>query len=142
MPLSPELTYMLALLADIYTPILLLIALMALVRFWRAGSKWPFVQFVNAVVVVYVLMFADIYFQFWAQWGLDYSTHLAAAFALVAIISLHKSILFNSLSILSLISYGCLMKLLNYHSWADMACLLYTSPSPRDRQKSRMPSSA
>ena len=28
--------------------------------------------------------------------------------------------------------------------WLDMlcACLLYTSPSPRDRQKSRMPSSA
>ena len=24
----------------------------------------------------------------------------------------------------------------------DMNCLLYTSPSPRDRQKSRMPSSA
>ena len=24
----------------------------------------------------------------------------------------------------------------------NMACLLYTSPSPRDRQKSRMPSSA
>ena len=24
----------------------------------------------------------------------------------------------------------------------DVACLLYTSPSPRDRQKSRMPSSA
>ena len=28
---------------------------------------------------------------------------------------------------------------LNFESWA---CLLYTSPSPRDRQKSRMPSSA
>ena len=27
-------------------------------------------------------------------------------------------------------------------SRADGACLLYTSPSPRDRQKSRMPSSA
>ena len=25
---------------------------------------------------------------------------------------------------------------------SDRACLLYTSPSPRDRQKSRMPSSA
>ena len=25
---------------------------------------------------------------------------------------------------------------------AAVACLLYTSPSPRDRQKSRMPSSA
>ena len=24
----------------------------------------------------------------------------------------------------------------------DITCLLYTSPSPRDRQKSRMPSSA
>ena len=27
-------------------------------------------------------------------------------------------------------------------SRAGVACLLYTSPSPRDRQKSRMPSSA
>ena len=28
-------------------------------------------------------------------------------------------------------------------SWIDLhGCLLYTSPSPRDRQKSRMPSSA
>ena len=27
-------------------------------------------------------------------------------------------------------------------SWWDYRCLLYTSPSPRDRQKSRMPSSA
>ena len=26
--------------------------------------------------------------------------------------------------------------------WDDLGCLLYTSPSPRDRQKSRMPSSA
>ena len=28
------------------------------------------------------------------------------------------------------------------YSTADYSCLLYTSPSPRDRQKSRMPSSA
>ena len=27
-------------------------------------------------------------------------------------------------------------------SYEDWICLLYTSPSPRDRQKSRMPSSA
>ena len=26
--------------------------------------------------------------------------------------------------------------------WVALACLLYTSPSPRDRQKTRMPSSA
>ena len=30
----------------------------------------------------------------------------------------------------------------NYASYLDSICLLYTSPSPRDRQKSRMPSSA
>ena len=28
------------------------------------------------------------------------------------------------------------------HLALDVTCLLYTSPSPRDRQKSRMPSSA
>ena len=29
-----------------------------------------------------------------------------------------------------------------YRMYDENACLLYTSPSPRDRQKSRMPSSA
>ena len=33
-------------------------------------------------------------------------------------------------------------ELLKDASAEDMSCLLYTSPSPRDRQKSRMPSSA
>ena len=28
------------------------------------------------------------------------------------------------------------------YKWGFETCLLYTSPSPRDRQKSRMPSSA
>ena len=38
-----------------------------------------------------------------------------------------------------------MLKELNYKSLDDLiksTCLLYTSPSPRDRQKSRMPSSA
>ena len=35
-----------------------------------------------------------------------------------------------------------LSKLYNEHMGEYYACLLYTSPSPRDRQKSRMPSSA
>ena len=33
-------------------------------------------------------------------------------------------------------------RLVNGVAMWDVACLLYTSPSPRDRQKSRMPSSA
>ena len=31
---------------------------------------------------------------------------------------------------------------LHVHSADDLSCLLYTSPSPRDRTRSRMPSSA
>ena len=30
----------------------------------------------------------------------------------------------------------------NWDAWASSTCLLYTSPSPRDRVRSRMPSSA
>ena len=40
----------------------------------------------------------------------------------------------SNLSEISLALVGCLLVL--------FGCLLYTSPSPRDRQKSRMPSSA
>ena len=38
---------------------------------------------------------------------------------------------------LAAVSYFFLKKLVE-----QISCLLYTSPSPRDRQKSRMPSSA
>ena len=43
----------------------------------------------------------------------------------------------------SILSVGTLIVFLMAHKWLSReACLLYTSPSPRDRQKSRMPSSA
>ena len=34
------------------------------------------------------------------------------------------------------------LKRVNWPTYSTLTCLLYTSPSPRDRQKSRMPSSA
>ena len=37
---------------------------------------------------------------------------------------------------------GAMGLVINKPTEVDLACLLYTSPSPRDRQKSRMPSSA
>ena len=37
---------------------------------------------------------------------------------------------------------GAISMRLNHHTKNVTGCLLYTSPSPRDRQKSRMPSSA
>ena len=44
----------------------------------------------------------------------------------------------------SVINLGCdTEESVDYPDFAHpLACLLYTSPSPRDRQKSRMPSSA
>ena len=38
--------------------------------------------------------------------------------------------------------YDDVVSLLTVDSDGTVTCLLYTSPSPRDRQKSRMPSSA
>ena len=41
------------------------------------------------------------------------------------------------------VAFPCCLVELSYPGAENMsACLLYTSPSPRDRQKSRMPSSA
>ena len=66
--------------------------------------------------------------------------------------------LFSSLALASLVEEAAftkvtaqVLKQLNYQFTCDQyaaeygkvyTCLLYTSPSPRDRQKSRMPSSA
>ena len=38
--------------------------------------------------------------------------------------------------------FGKDFKCIGINKWSFCICLLYTSPSPRDRQKSRMPSSA
>lgn len=113
-------SHILAFIADCYTPILLLLALVDVGRYWVRGNKFYGLRLIFAVLVVYVWMFADKYFQLWASAGLDYSTHTAAALALVVIVSLDKRIPIKLLLASSLISYGCLMNLLGYHSWADM----------------------
>ena len=53
-------------------------------------------------------------------------------------------LLLNSFYIVSVALGGMVFIALHYLSGAawSAGCLLYTSPSPRDRQKSRMPSSA
>ena len=45
-------------------------------------------------------------------------------------------------AVLGLIVAKYLFKLYPFKDEGFLTCLLYTSPSPRDRQKSRMPSSA
>ncbi len=120
MPMSQSLSHVLANVADTYTPILLITAVIDVVLRWRAGSHFHGFRLLGVAVVVYGWMFADKYFQLWAQVGLDYSTHTAAAFALVVSISINKSIFTKILLGLSLLIYGCLMFVLSYHSWSDM----------------------
>ena len=50
----------------------------------------------------------------------------------------------NRLETIGLLSTRCQRRILHtrWYDFVSNSCLLYTSPSPRDRQKSRMPSSA
>ncbi len=120
MLISPELANTLDQIADAYTPLLLLIAFLDLLLRWRNGDKLYGVKLIYAVVVVYGWMFVDNRFQLWHNLGLDYSTHTAAALALVICITVRKRLAVRAMLGSSLILYGYLMNLLGYHTWLDM----------------------
>src|SRR4051812_22780991 len=120
MTFSPDILKFLAIACDTYIPILLALALFSIVIQWRKGNKFHGFLLVYFVVIVYGWMFVDKYFQLWSSMGLDYSTHTAAALALVVFISFYKTITQKLLLSVSLIAYCCLMFILHYHSWSDM----------------------
>lgn len=120
MTFSPDILKFLAIACDTYTPILLALALFSIIIQWRKGDKFHGFLLVYFVVIVYGYMFMDKHFQLWSSMGLDYSTHTAAALSLVVFISFYKTIVHKLLLAASLIAYGCLMFILQYHSWSDM----------------------
>lgn len=120
MSISPKLAYTLDQIADAYTPLLLVIALLDLVLRWRDGDKLHSLKLSYAVAVVYGWMFIDNRFQLWHSLGLDYSTHTAAALVLVIGIAMRKRLAVKIVLGSSLVLYGCLMSLLSYHTWPDM----------------------
>ena len=81
-----------------------------------------------------------------AQTGLAYGTQALGAIIAPFIVGLIADRYFNAERVLGVLHLagGCLMYALygTRDFTAFYPCLLYTSPSPRDRQKSRMPSSA
>lgn len=109
-----------AILADCYTPVLLVIVMKDIVIHWRNGHRFQSLRLCYAALVVYSWMFIDKAYQLWASKGLDYSTHSAAALALIVVIGQGKSLLNKVFLIVSLVTYAFLMYLLNYHSWGDM----------------------
>ena len=120
MTLSPDLLKFLAVACDTYTPVLLVLAFASIAMQWRKGNKFHGFVLVYFVVIVYGWMFVDKHFQLWSSMGLDYSTHTAAALSLVVFNSFYKTIAHKLLLAASLIAYGCLMFILQYHSWSDM----------------------
>ena len=120
MVLSQNPTHILAFVADVYTPILLIVALFTIVVQWKKGNKFNGLYLVYAVLVVYMLMFVDHYFQLWVRIGLDYSTHTAVALAFVIFIGMNKN---NTMKLVlgsTMFIYCYLMFALGYHSWSDM----------------------
>ena len=74
-----------------------------------------------------------------ASWGEVFkSVGLAFVFVCLALLGLGK----HGLNLLLLIGAVLLAYIMGFKIGMGVDCLLYTSPSPRDRQKSRMPSSA
>jgi hypothetical protein len=131
--LSPTTAYWLDKIADAYTPLLLLLAVVEIFLSWRRGQATHFAYLVYAVILVYSLMFADKRWGFWASLGLDYSTHSAAAFCLVVVICWYRAASAWLFALTTLLAYGFLMYILNYHSWLDMfttvlACALCLAP--------------
>lgn len=120
MLLLSDLPTVLANAADAYTPALLVLALINTVISWRHGDKLRGLWLAYFAIIVYGLMFADLRFSIWSAMGLDFSTHTAAALALVVYNSLQKNILVKILLVISLLLYGCVMDVLDYHSWSDM----------------------
>lgn len=131
--LSSNATYWLDKIADSYTPLLLIIAVVEICLSWRRGQRTHLAYLVVGVVIVYSLMLADKRWNLWANWGLDYSTHSAAAFCLVVVICWYKNARAWIIALATLMAYGVIMYILNYHSWLDMfttvlACALCLAP--------------
>ena len=69
--------------------------------------------------------------------GLVAATYLAKAGKSVVILEANAEVGGATTSVRAFPEYDAMLSRYSY-----LICLLYTSPSPRDRQKSRMPSSA
>ena len=87
---------------------------------------------------------ACIVMMVWPKWRVEHplasvGLHLAVAAPFVALAS---RFIVNDTDILHVALNGGEDLPLKYRFAATWACLLYTSPSPRDRSLSRMPSSA
>jgi hypothetical protein len=119
--------------ADAYTPALgglwlLLVATALFARAWKAALM-RLVLGVMFLAVAYGVMWLDGVTGAWPSVGLDYSTHTAVAFALVAVVGLASRLLVWP-AIVSLLAYFVLMLYQQYHSVADIFSTLLVVSLP------------
>ncbi len=107
--------------ADAYVPLLLAIALGVATVKWMSGQRWFWLRLLASALLVYGLMLTDNRWHWWATLGLDYSTHTAAALALVIFIGVGLCTRLTWILLAtSLLAYGELMFYLGYHTWGDI----------------------
>jgi hypothetical protein len=107
---------MLAIIADCYTPLLLLVAAIYLKPF----TSWKLLlRFSLAYCYVTLLVFVEEYFGWWLSMQGNFSSHTAVALVLV-IALLRMQLKVGVFTLVSLLAYGQLMAQLNYHTWFDI----------------------
>ena len=82
-------------------------------------------------------------FEFWQKFGKALMVVIAVMPAAGLMISIGKSIPMLNPNVAALVTTGGILEQIGWGVIGNLhICLLYTSPSPRDRTRSRMPSSA
>ena len=88
-------------------------------------------DFVNAIILLLNYIFVP---------ALAYGSQLALGAIFVTLI--YGILRFANFATGDMMSFGTMFTILFTWYFQSIGCLLYTSPSPRDRTRSRMPSSA
>lgn len=118
--MSPSTLHFLAIIADLYTPFLLLLSLTVCAYQWRKGFTLYWLRLLVLAIASYAVMFIDQGFFLWGRLGLDFSTHTATSLALVLFIAAWGSPKLAYVLWASLFAYCNVMYLEGYHTWMDM----------------------
>lgn len=108
--------------ADAYIPLLFFGYLVFAVIYWKRGDRRAWAKGLAGIIIAYALMFTDNEFQIWKRVGLDYSTHSAVSWVLIAF-HLHKRRWNSAVAIglaASLALYYALEVYQRYHTAADI----------------------
>ena len=118
--MSSAMLNFLAIIADLYSPLLLILCLALCLYQWRKGLRFYAIRLLAIAVASYTAMFIDHWLNLWGHLGLDFSTHTATSLGMVLFLAAWGSKKLGCALLGSLLAYCWIMYVENYHSWADM----------------------